>query len=168
MSSAEQTEHLEQARHNERFLKFLIETAENYYFDWKVTVTFYAALHLMRAFLCKENKNPGGSHHDILLCINPRPHEPVSVHCPLPKLVFNAFKDLYMNSKSARYNGFLHLKDFNEYQKLKLADCTENLQLIKLYLMGRGLKIKEVKSPTPGLFTFTAIEAKRMEFLFEL
>lgn len=41
--------HLTQARHNEDFLKIVSEASPNNYFDWKITVCFYASLHYLRA-----------------------------------------------------------------------------------------------------------------------
>ncbi|WP_242916336.1 HEPN domain-containing protein [Pontibacter liquoris] len=145
MSKAE-TQHLEQASHNETFFNFLCENALTSFFDWKVTVTFYSCLHMVRAYLCKSKKDPGGSHHDVLQCISPKPNG-FTPKLAFPKEIYGAFEDLYHHSKSARYDGFLSQKGFDELQELHLQDCRENLEIVRKFLEERGLKIKSPKTP---------------------
>ena len=56
------------------------------FFDWKVTVCFYQALHLVRAYLCTQGIGDSNSHDQTLNCINPKVRDKPPRHVPMPNV----------------------------------------------------------------------------------
>jgi uncharacterized protein (UPF0332 family) len=81
--------HRSRAEHDE----FLVKNIDNPFFDWKVTGTFYSALHYVDAYLATKNIHPPT--HSIRLGF---------VRTD-PKLttVFRDYRDLLNESRTARY-----------------------------------------------------------------
>lgn len=82
-------EHRARAEHDE----FLVASTGNPFFDWKVTGTFYSALHYVDAFLAAQNIHPAT--HSIRLG-----HVQTD---PKLKPVFRDYRDLLNESRTARY-----------------------------------------------------------------
>jgi len=81
------------------------------FFIWMVTVVFYAALHYLRAFLKLKGFTPGSSHFDLEKAIdqnNPR------CLLTLPKEIYLCYRQLYEQSRSARYNTVVYSSDLQQ------------------------------------------------------
>lgn len=86
-------EHINQAQHNEAFYQTIDRAA---YSDWAVTVTFYAALHYVDAFLATQ---AGGIHpgsHGV--------RDPLVQRVAQLRPLWNHYHRLKNRSRNARYN----------------------------------------------------------------
>ncbi len=82
-------EHRTRAEHDE----FLVQNIDNPFFDWKVTGTFYSALHYVDAYLATHNIHPA-THSVRLGYVRTDPKlKPVS----------RDYRDLLNESRTARY-----------------------------------------------------------------
>lgn len=82
-------EHRTRAEHDE----FLVQNIDNPFFDWKVTGTFYSALHYVDAYLAIQNIHPP-THAIRLGLVRTDPKlKPVSMD----------YRDLLNESRTARY-----------------------------------------------------------------
>ncbi|WP_346319755.1 hypothetical protein [Chitinophaga sp. YIM B06452] len=64
--------HINQANHNLQLHAILCERYSTQYFDWKITILFYVALHLLKALAKRKNIKIGQTHSDIESNCNPR------------------------------------------------------------------------------------------------
>lgn len=55
-------EHIQKYKHNRDFYAFGIASGQMDFSDWKVTVLFYAAVHLIEAILHQEYQEDAGDH----------------------------------------------------------------------------------------------------------
>ena len=132
-------EHLEQARHNAGLFRYLEENIPDSFHDWKVTICFYEALHLVRAFLCTQGIGSSDNHNHTLNCINPRAREKPPKHVPMPGL-YPAYFRMYQLSKAARYHGFLQKRSFEQQQMDNFKEAKECLGIIQADLLTRGFQ----------------------------
>jgi uncharacterized protein (UPF0332 family) len=137
-------EHIEHFRHNEKFLDVVITASPNSFFDWKITVCFYSALHLVRAFLVTKGVEHVDSHHTTLNCLDPNAEKVPAIHLPIADL-YRPYSHLYLLSRKARYDGFLHRKEFEETQQDNLEEAMVSLQKIKDALANQGFVVKHPK-----------------------
>ena len=63
-------QHLNQFKHNNKTLCLLCEVCNDKTWDWKVTICYYAALHLIHAHLAKHDSHPE-THGSVKRAINP-------------------------------------------------------------------------------------------------
>jgi hypothetical protein len=134
-------QHLEQARHNEAFLRFLDTSAPEEYFDWKFTVLYYTALHYMRAYIKLKGLTVGSNHEEVLRCINPtRSRPPGEKALPVNQSTYNAYRELYYQCLDARYDFSYFISPLSA-QKVQYDAYRKNLENIKLYLKRQGLEI---------------------------
>jgi hypothetical protein len=108
--------HLLQVAHNEALLQFLSNAP---YPDWVATVTFYAALHCVQAYLL--SKRPPE---------NPQSHmaRDISIdNDPFLNSVRNSYRDLQDVSEAARYYGFKPSSD-------ELKKTASDLAAVKKHL----------------------------------
>jgi hypothetical protein len=131
-------EHLEKAKSNEKFLLFIEQNAVNDFYDWKITVIFYIALHYIKALLKFKKKPTGYTHFDLDKIINPcKP----SASCPFPQDKYDCYNDLYIDSRNARYSP-VYSTDFQILLVHVLCEKSKtNLGAIKKYVVSEGLKI---------------------------
>jgi len=139
-------EHIEQARYNAGFLAYLEENIPDSFFDWKVTVCFYQALHLVRAYLCTQGVSESASHDHTLKCINPNAREKPTPHVPMPD-VFRWYFKLHQLSMAARYPGFLHKRGFEQQQRENLHKAQQSLDVIKQALATRNFQWEPAPKP---------------------
>ena len=132
-------EHIEQARHNAGFLAYLEESVPHSFYDWKVTVCFYQALHLVRAFLCSQGISDSISHDHTLNCINPNTRQKLPKHVPMPDVHPYYFR-MHQLSMASRYSGFLQKQTFEQQQSDSLLKANECLAAIKQALTVRDFK----------------------------
>ncbi|GGH03654.1 hypothetical protein [Mucilaginibacter phyllosphaerae] len=133
-------EYHQQAIHNKNFLECIKSNYPSKFYDWKITVIFYIAIHLLKALGKKRNTLIGESHYDIFNNFDPgRTAKPVTT---IPPEIWTTYKRLYKYSKSSRYDGIanqsirdLALKaDYDEVVKLKAEYCqymdSQHLRLV--------------------------------------
>ncbi|WP_462250417.1 hypothetical protein [Ekhidna sp.] len=123
--------YLDQAHHNIQFLKELDAKQSENFFDWKITVCFYAALHLMKALLLEKYNVEINSHKDIKEEIFNR----VKREC------FSSYRNLYRSCHDARYDGFESDEVFIESNRREYIECKLRLEYILKYCKGKGLNI---------------------------
>ncbi len=97
--------HINQFKHNKKFLSFGISNAKESFHDWEITVNFYAVIHLIEAILYKECQI-----EDI------RTHEERQNYIYDNPNVFNnnVRKDyfaLQTLARTARYSGYLQVTE---------------------------------------------------------
>lgn len=86
----QKVEHRTKAEHNE----FLVQNIDNPFFDWKMTATFYSALHYVDAYLATRSIHPP-THAVRLGYVRSDPKL---------KPVFADYRDLMNESRTARYD----------------------------------------------------------------
>lgn len=133
------TGHLNQALHNENFVKECCENFPNSYFDWKVTATFYTALHLVRAFCDNRGVNPGKTHGEIRAALNPK-GKPLTQFKPH---AWKAYTRLQEYAETARYDTFIDSEVENEIQKDNFEICKSLLAELCKYFATEGVELKK-------------------------
>ncbi len=101
------------------------ETFPNKYFDWKITLVFYCAIHLLKELAHKNNKIIGDTHFDILNNINPHPRTGFKPTLPVSKTQFDFYNDTFQYSRVARYTGITDYKVFEAQRKADYKICKE-------------------------------------------
>ena len=91
---AKKKTHLAQALHNEQLCSFLEDTP---YSDWRVTSTFYAALHYIEAYL--DTLKPP------IHCRIHVERDRVIANFPVTNALYNDYRNLKDLSAEARYSG---------------------------------------------------------------
>jgi hypothetical protein len=133
--------HILQAEHNTDFHKNICSNFPELYFDWKITVVFYTALHLLKALAKKNKKNIGNTHTEIFKNIR---NSNSAAILPLSTTACNTYNDLYTYSHSVRYDGIGHLMDLDTWNKLKKVDhkvCETMIKNFILYMDKRGVQM---------------------------
>lgn len=108
---ANESQHILQAQHNELFLSNIENNPDN--LDWMFTVLFYSALHYGDAILAKRNQG----------YISFKNHEQrrKTYSRKLSRDIFDAYKNLEDNSRTARYypewSSVLTERDFKDSYK---------------------------------------------------
>ena len=114
---------LNKAKYNEDFLAKFEELLPNEYFDWKLTVVFYIAVHYIDAYFLSHGTSIN-SHENRRRALENH-HTTLSDDC------IDNYNNLYRLSRNARYNGFLGLKEWTKHQKDCLRDAKKNMLIIK-------------------------------------
>ena len=91
-------EHIFQVENNLSFLKE-VETKIDNYFDWKVTICFYCAVHLANAHLSKFGLQYR-QHNEVNFALNPETETSLS---KLPENEYVAYITLQQLSRRSRY-----------------------------------------------------------------
>lgn len=131
--------HIDQAKHNESLLSDLEIDHPTIYFDWKVTVCFYVALHYLQALADKREIKIGETHNDIERNVSPN-----SNHQPTMRISNGAwrnYKDLFKYSQIARYEGIIDTESFEELRESDYLECKKHLDNFKKYIKSQGLEI---------------------------
>ena len=129
--------HINQALHNESFLAECCKKFPDSYFDWKVTTTFYIALHLLRAFCEKRGVDPGNTHYDIQRSFDPKKCAKPITQCP--KLLWESYSAIQRYSEQARYEVFLDHEVENEIQKDNFEEAKIKIEILKKYFNSQGV-----------------------------
>lgn len=124
---------LEQAKHNEELLDLMDKNFPNQFFDWKVTIAFYAVVHYMNEYLAADGRGIFVKDHLDRNChLNPDCADSVF---PLSKTNWLLYHDTYLKSRAIRYNGIrnraLSLKKWEEDYKI----VRENLKKLKEFAL---------------------------------
>ena len=133
-------EFIDQANHNEELHTILCEKFPGHFFDWKVTVLFYCAVHYLKALAAKRGIKIGKTHVEIAQ--NCRWDAKGENAMPLTKTAFNNYKALRSYAETARYDGMLCAPD--EFEVDRKKDYDHSLQLLgnfKAYVKDQGLTI---------------------------
>jgi len=118
--------HLLQALHNEKFLEEFERLMPDDYFDWKITVVFYIAVHYIDAYFSSHG-TPTGSHEIRKDLMKNHLYPP-------PQKVCDNYENLYRLARTARYNGFNDVKEFRKHQKEKLKEAKRNLKAVRDFI----------------------------------
>jgi len=119
--------HLKKAEYNERFLAEVEKWHPNTFFDWKITVVFYIAVHYIDAYLA--------SHKIYCNDHQQRRYEIEEGLYNVTQLCLDNYNNLYRVSRHARYNGFTDIIEFNKYQNEKYKEAKSNLKKIKDFVI---------------------------------
>jgi hypothetical protein len=133
--------HIEQACHNENFHNSISEHFSNDYYDWKITVLFYVAIHYLKALAEQKRIKIGETHYEIENNINPIKND---AKMRITKGAWDLYRNLFNYSRTARYDG---ITDPATFQLIKESDhkyCLEDLDKFKKYLKSVGLEDIEI------------------------
>ena len=131
-------ENINQAIHNEAFLNSIEEKCPDTFFDWKITIVFYIALHYLRAYANIKKVRIGASHKELLYHSNPNHIDAIN---PLSKNAYRIYRDLFSAAHNSRYQGFLDKTHRMLLMEQEFIRCKKNLRELKKYLKSQGLKI---------------------------
>ncbi|KIO75563.1 hypothetical protein TH53_19685 [Pedobacter lusitanus] len=136
--------HVNQALHNENFINECIKNHPDSFFDWKVTASFYTALHLFRAFCELRGVDPGRTHQDIANNFDPkRTSKPLTSIAPF---VWKNYIRLQRYSENARYEVFLEPDVENEIQRGNFGHCLTLLNELKSFFHKQGVPCQKDKA----------------------
>lgn len=107
------------ASHNQLFLENIENDYPHEYFDWKVTVQFYIALHKCYCVLLANQFDVETNHKSNIQKVT-------KIDSQLGKNLHS----LYKNSRSSRYDGFLTEDAMNRINKINYADGKKHLNSI--------------------------------------
>ncbi|AFM04445.1 HEPN domain-containing protein [Bernardetia litoralis DSM 6794] len=131
--------HLEQAKHNQEFLSEMETAFPQKFFDWKITISFYVAIHYLQALADHKGIEIGQTHNDIERNVNPN-------SCWNPRMqistgAWREYKNLFQYSLTARYDGIEDKEIFEELKRLDYIECIKHLDNFKKYIKSQGLNI---------------------------
>jgi len=125
--------YIEQFYHNEYFLNKLLVDYPSEFYDWKITVAFYTALQLMKAYIKKKRNIDSVSHEDIkrhIINIQWRQGD-----CAVSESCYSAYDELRNLSEACRYFGKTKLETAEKMLIEDLEIAQKNLLLIKKYFL---------------------------------
>jgi hypothetical protein len=126
-----------QARHNEAFLGNLEENFPDFFNDWKITVVFYTALHLVLAFAEHSGVKIGNEHKELFKAMKARgseiPNLDVDEECA------SDYGSLFSVCRIARYRGIENPNLFERIKRRDLDFSKRKLEKIKAHLKAKGL-----------------------------
>lgn len=138
--------HIDQANHNVEFHNCINSNFQDKFTDWKITVLFYVAIHLIKALAAKNNKAIGSSHKEINANINPtNPNATFKIS----RKAWRSYQTMYQMSKNSRYKGITDPETFELLLKSDYESSLENLAYLTKYSSGRGIKVNSVKQELP-------------------
>ena len=139
-------EHIEKVKANLTFLENVCRNEPSYW-DWKVTISFYSAVHLINAHIAKKTGLHYRSHEQVLSAINP--NEMLSV-CKLEEDKYLSYAKLRNLSRRSRYlvsdqDNITDSKAFFTYDK-HFAKAIRHLDNLISYINKEyELNIQEIK-----------------------
>lgn len=138
MSKIDSTPYINQYQHNLEFHNGVCDKYPDTYYDWKITLLFYCAYHLLQALAAHKNVVIGNYHKDILWNINPKN---ANRKLQIKQDVFYAFDQLFEYSRSARYNGFTDFEDFQSLKKADYEDAVKRFEYFRRYITSNGVAV---------------------------
>lgn len=133
-------QHLEQASHNLKFHKSIESSFEGQFYDWRITVLFYVAIHYLKALAVHRGCAIGDTHFEIEKNVNP---DRDNANMRISKNAWREYKSLLQYSQTARYNGITDINTFQELKRIDHSYCLVHLDKFKKYVVGQGVEIKE-------------------------
>ena len=131
-------EHIDQVLHNLNFLKALDVQFPKDYFDWKITITFYTALHCLRAYEKFKKMRIAKGHK--FLYEHSDPTNPNALN-PISQKAFDAYNALHYASQNTRYQGIMNPVFRQSQLEIQYQECRANLVIIRNYLKLQGLSV---------------------------
>lgn len=131
-------QHIDQASHNKKFHDSIDTQFGSQFYDWKITVLFYVAIHYLKALASQKGIDIGETHYEIEQSVNPDRH---AAKMRINRNAWREYKNLFNYSRTARYEG---ITDFATFEKLKQIDhsyCLKHLENFIKYLRSQGLPI---------------------------
>ena len=125
--------HLNQCKVNHEFLSELTKKFPDIYFDWKITVIFYCATHIIRGLALSEGKSLGNRNKDVFQYLE---------STDAGDKIKDAFKILYRNSRDVRYGGFTTRDNFERLCKIKFEESKQKYSMLRSWLEGKGVKVE--------------------------
>lgn len=122
---------ISQVQHNESFHDALTINFPDIFFDWKITCTFYCAIHLLKALGEQHNINIGDTHKDIFK--NIKPNNPSRL-LPIKKKAFEAYAKIFDYSRTARYEGIFDRATFEAMKKQDHLHCRHLYNYLRKYI----------------------------------
>lgn len=119
-------QHLNKAKHNEKFLSLVEANSPDNYFDWKITIVFYIAIHYIDAYFA--------SHNDSIHSHEQRRHKLENGGNSVSMAFIDNYDNLYNICRNSRYNGFRDEAAFTQFQKTKFIEAKRYLKFIKNYI----------------------------------
>lgn len=129
---------IDQAIHNERFHECVHSNFSERFFDWKVTILFYTALHYLKALAANRNIHIGNTHTDIEYNCNP---DRTGRRMSITRTAWREYKNLYRYSHTSRYEGITDIETFEKLKEIDYGYCKIHLEAFKKYIKGQGLPI---------------------------
>lgn len=126
--------YINQHEHNREFLIELTKKFPDRFFDWKITVLFYSATHLIRGYALAKHKVEIGESHTAV-------HNFLKEELSEDSKVFKAYRCIYRNCRDVRYSGFTTQENFEFFCGIKFKESTTCLGTIKAYLDSQGLNL---------------------------
>lgn len=130
--------YIEQARHNEEFYKCIDSNFAEKFYDWKITVLFYTAIHCLKALAISRGINIGDTHKEIESNVNPTKS---NAKMRITTGAWREYRSLYEYSRTARYNGIIDLDTFEEIKKIDHDFCLTHLSNFKKYVSSQGVEL---------------------------
>jgi len=129
---------LEQINHNQNFYNCIDNNFKDKFYDWKITVLFYIAVHCLKSLSVKRNIKIGNTHFDIECNVNP---DREGSKMKISRNAWREYKNLYQYSRTARYNGITDIETFEQLKQIDHKYCLEHLKRFKKYVKGQGVNI---------------------------
>ncbi len=116
-------DYLRKAKHNENFLAVLEKSFPNEFYDWKIVVIFYIAVHYIEAYF---------DSHGIKTTNHKQRRELIEFgEFSFLRSFIDNYDNLFNICHISRYNGFKNFEAFNAHQKEKLKEAKKNLKVIR-------------------------------------
>jgi len=136
---------LKQAAHNKVFVECLQDKFPDVFYDWKITASFYEAIHYLKALAVYKGCYIGETHYDIFNNINP--HSKRSPSMQINKTAWYCYITLYNYSKSARYDGIADPTTIETLRRVDFEDGQIALESFKKYVVSQGVPIAGIILP---------------------
>jgi hypothetical protein len=127
-------EFLNQAYHNKELLEHLCSTKPDHYYDWKITLSFYVALHYLKQLADTKNVKIGHTHAEISNNVSTNSRTRILI---ISNTAWSNYHNLYTYSRTARYSGFINFEDFNTIQKNNYIHSAQLLRNFELYIISQ-------------------------------
>jgi len=129
--------HLDQATHNQDFHTCIVGQFPDKFYDWKITVLFYTALHWLHALADQKGIDIGRTHVDVAHNCNPRKYG----NMPLSQVAWNHYNSLWNYSYASRYEGITDIQTFETLKQIDHSYAMQNVDFLRKYVVGLGLPI---------------------------
>lgn len=129
--------HINQAKSNEKLLDYLNSNLSKEYYDWKITISFYTALHYISAY---------ANHYNIILKNHKDYFEYLNPHNKKSQISFSndayiSYQTMFRNCREVRYSGLIIDSKILKKQLRNYILSCENLDVIKKFLTSQGFNI---------------------------
>lgn len=116
-----------QAERNLELVELLNRSYPDFYTDWKITITYYASLHFIKAKAFNKSINLGNSHKTIFFNLS----NEKGALMPLDKEVLDIYLNLFSDSQYSRYNGHSDSAQYQDDLKNRFRYAPMMCQMIK-------------------------------------